>query len=165
MALTSFPPVVDDHTRVLVLGSMPGTVSLRSQQYYAHPQNAFWRITGELVGFDPAADYRARVGALLKGGIGLWDVLHTCQREGSLDSAIAPDTMTANDFDGLFAAHPHITRVFFNGAKAEQIFTKVVYPLVAQRYPIEYRRLPSSSPANAAIHFDAKLQAWQSIVD
>ena len=76
---------------------------VHAQQYYAHPQNAFWRITGELVGFDPAADYRARAGALLKGGIGLWDVLHTCQREGSLDSAIAPDTMTANDFDGLFA--------------------------------------------------------------
>ncbi len=159
---TSFPPFVDENTRVLVLGSMPGEVSLRAGQYYAHPRNAFWRIAGELLGFDPGPDYENRLAGLRGGGVGLWDVLHSCERNGSMDSAIARDTMTANDFDALFAAYPRISRVFFNGAKAEQVFHRLV---VAPPDDVVLRRLPSTSPANASIPFEAKLRAWRAIVE
>ena len=160
---TGLPPVVDDGTRVLVLGSMPGQVSLQMQQYYAHPRNAFWRIMSELLGLDDHADYAARLDAMLAAGIGLWDVLRLCDRPGSLDSAIVRDSMEANDFEKLFAQRPSITQVFFNGAKAEQVFRRLVAPNLAR--PPTYLRLPSSSPANAGVAYDAKLRAWRAVVD
>jgi double-stranded uracil-DNA glycosylase len=160
---TGLPPVVDDVTRVLVLGSMPGQVSLQKQQYYAHPRNAFWRIMGELLGFGGHADYPARLDALRASGIGLWDVLRLCDRPGSLDSAIVPVSMEVNDFEKLFTERPSIARVFFNGAKAEQVFQRLVAPKLA-RQPM-YLRLPSSSPANAGVAYDAKLRAWRAVVD
>ena len=160
---TALPPVVDDGTRALVLGSMPGKVSLRMQQYYAHPRNAFWRIMSELLGLDDHADYAARLDALRAAGIGLWDVLRLCDRPGSLDSAIVRDSMEANDFEKLFAQRPSISQVFFNGAKAEQVFRRLVAPNLAR--PPTYLRLPSSSPANAGVAYDAKLRAWRAVVD
>lgn len=160
---TSLPPIVDDDTRVLVLGSMPGEVSLRLQQYYAHPQNAFWRIMSELLPLDAHADYPTRVAALRAAGIGLWDVLRSCDRVGSLDSAIVQDSMEPNDFATLFATHPGLGRVFFNGAKAEQVFGRMVAPELRLRLPC--CRLPSTSPANAAIAYDAKLRAWRAVID
>lgn len=160
---TGLPPVVDDGTRALVLGSMPGQVSLQMQQYYAHPRNAFWRIMSELLGFDGHADYAARLHALRAAGIGLWDVLRLCDRPGSLDSAIVRDSMEVNDFEKLFADRPSIAQVFFNGAKAEQVFRRLVAPNLAR--PPTYLRLPSSSPANAGVAYDAKLQAWRAVVD
>lgn len=93
----------------------------------------------------------------------MWDVLHICDRTGSLDSAIARDGMEPNDFRKLFAEHPGITRVYFNGAKAEQVFMRMVAP--ALRSPVQFRRLPSTSPANAAVPYRAKLQAWRAVVD
>lgn len=160
---TGLPPIVDDGTRALVLGSMPGQVSLRLRQYYAHPRNAFWRIMSELLGFDGHADYGARLDALRAAGIGLWDVLRLCDRPGSLDSAIVRDSMEVNDFEKLLAQRPSIVRVFFNGAKAEQVFRRLVAPNLA-RSPT-YVLLPSSSPANAAVRYDAKLHAWRAVVD
>lgn len=161
--LTSLPPVVDDHTRVLVLGSMPGELSLRLQQYYAHPQNVFWRIMSELLPVDAHADYPLRLAVLRAAGIGLWDVLRMCERVGSLDSAIVQDSMEPNDFEALFAAHPGIVRVFFNGAKAQQVFSRMMPPTL--RLAVPCVRLPSTSPANAAVSYDAKLQAWRAVID
>jgi double-stranded uracil-DNA glycosylase len=160
---TGLLPVVDDATRVLVLGSMPGEMSLQMQQYYAHPRNAFWRIMGEIVSVDVHADYDARVRQLLDAGIGLWDVLHLCDRPGSLDSAIVAETMEPNDFEQLFAEHPGIARVVLNGAKAAQVFERLIVSTL--RSPLDWRALPSTSPANAAITFDAKLQAWRAAVE
>jgi double-stranded uracil-DNA glycosylase len=163
--LTGFPPIVDDRARVLVLGSMPGALSLRKQQYYAHPRNLFWRITAELLGFDADADYQTRTAALREAGIALWDVLHMCERHGSLDTSIARETMAANDFEALLAGRCGIERVFFNGAKAEEIFRRLVLPLLGQRFPLTVHRLPSTSPANASIPYDKKLAAWRAIID
>ena len=160
---TGLPPVVDGRTRALVLGSLPGEVSLQMQQYYAHPRNAFWRIMSELIGFDVHADYPSRLQGLLSAGIGLWDTLRNCDRPGSLDSAIVRDSMEVNDFEGLFAEHPGITRVFFNGAKAEQVFLRRVAPAVD--FPVDCTRLPSTSPANAAVSYSAKLRAWRAVLD
>jgi TDG/mug DNA glycosylase family protein len=160
---TGLPPVVDGRTRVLVLGSMPGGVSLQKQQYYAHPRNAFWRIMSNLIALDAHADYPARLHGLLCAGIGLWDVLRNCERPGSLDSAIVRDTMEANDFGALFLERPGISRVFFNGAKAEQVFRRLVAPGLCAS--ITCARLPSSSPANAAVSYSAKLAAWRAVLD
>jgi len=142
---------------------MPGEMSLRMQQYYAHPRNAFWRIMNDIIGVDVQADYPRRLEALRSAGIGLWDVLSFCERSGSLDSAIARDTMEANDFEALFTQYPGITRVFFNGAAAEQAFVRLVAPRID--LSVKWSRLPSTSPANAAMPYDAKLRAWRSVLD
>ena len=160
--LTGLPPVVDGGTRVLVLGSMPGELSLHLQQYYAHPRNVFWRIMSEVVGFD-AREYEQRLAALRAAGIGLWDVLRTCDRAGSLDAAIVEDSMEPNDFETLFARYPGVARVFFNGGKAERVFRRMVLPGLC--VPVVCRRLPSTSPTNARYTFDRKLKAWRAVLD
>ena len=158
----SFPPVADRASRVLILGSMPGVASLRAGQYYAHPRNAFWRIMGELVGVDPSAAYEARLAGLLARGIALWDVLASCAREGSLDSEIDEASIVPNPFAGFLRAHPGIRTVCFNGAKAEASFRRHVLPdLARERARLAFHRLPSTSPANAAIPYPKKLEAWR----
>jgi len=160
---TGLPPVVDGRTRVLVLGSMPGEVSLQRQQYYAHPRNAFWRIMCDLIGFEADAGYSSRLRGVLSAGIGLWDVLRVCDRPGSLDAAIVRETMEVNDFEGFFVEHPGVSQVFFNGAKAESVFRRLVAPQLAA--PIDCIRLPSTSPAHAAMSYRAKLEAWRAVLD
>lgn len=135
---------------------MPGVASLNAHQYYAHPRNAFWRIVGELYGFDAAAPYDDRVAALTGAGIAVWDVLRSCRRKGSLDSAVEPESMVPNDFGALFATHPTITQVCFNGAAAETNYRRLVDPGPATRYS----RLPSTSPAHT-MRFDDKLALWR----
>lgn len=156
----SFPPIADAGARVLILGSMPGVASLRAGQYYAHARNAFWPLMGALLGVDAQAPYAARVAALRAAGIALWDVLHTCTREGSLDSMIDRDTEVPNDLPGFFAAHPQVGHVFFNGAAAEACFRRHVLSRLAAGVP-SCQRLPSTSPANAASSFAQKLATWQ----
>ncbi len=148
---------------VLILGSMPGLASLAAFQYYAHPQNGFWRIAAELLGFDASAPYRERTRALKTARIALWDVLRSCAREGSLDAGIAKDTEVANDFRKFFRAHKRITHVFFNGAKAQACFTRHVLRGMDSG-SISFARLPSTSPANASLSFERKLEAWRAII-
>lgn len=90
--LTSFPPVVDAGTRVLILGSMPGARSLAEHEYYAHPRNLFWPLMDDLFGIERTWPYERRLAALLARGLGLWDVLRHCEREGSLDASIVTET-------------------------------------------------------------------------
>jgi hypoxanthine-DNA glycosylase len=157
----SFAPVSNVEARVLILGSMPGKESLKQSQYYAHPQNAFWKIMGELIGAHPALSYAERLCILRSSGIALWDVLASCMRESSLDSHIRQES--ANDFASFFAQHPQIEHVFFNGAKAEQSFRKFV--LGKQKLPpLTFHRLPSTSPAHAGLRYADKLQAWRSVI-
>ncbi len=159
-SICSFPPVADDRATVLILGSMPGKESLRQQQYYAHPHNAFWKIMGELVSAYPQLPYPQRLQALTNARIALWDVLNRCERKSSLDADIQNET--ANDFASFFKRHPHITRVFFNGAKAEQSFKRFV--LGKQKLPpLEFTRLPSTSPAHAGMRYAEKLEEWRNI--
>lgn len=157
--VASFPPLSDPHCRVLVLGTMPGRESLRRQQYYAHPRNAFWPILAAFVGLAPEAGYAARTQAILRAGIAVWDVLATCDRPGSLDRDIDPATARPNDFRGFFRAHPGITTVCCNGAAAEQLFRRHV--LAATASPsFSVVRLPSTSPANAGQPAAARQRAW-----
>lgn len=158
----SFAPIARRDGTTLILGSMPGEASLRAGQYYAHPRNHFWPIVGELLGFDPAMAYARRVRALGAARVAVWDVLQSCVREGSLDSAIDDGTLVPNDFAAFFRRHRQVTRVFFNGAKAEASYRRHVLPLVAVRQ-LTYLRLPSTSPANASQGYARKLAAWRAI--
>ena len=161
LRVRSFPPIENARARVLILGSMPGGASLAAGQYYAHPQNLFWPIMGDLLGAGPGLSYAARTRLLKANGIALWDVLESCVREGSLDSAIEEATIAVNDFAGFYRAHPRIERVFFNGAKAEASYRRYVIPLLASSgLAVEYLRLPSTSPAHAALSFEMKRKAW-----
>ncbi|TSA53162.1 MAG: DNA-deoxyinosine glycosylase [Nitrosomonadaceae bacterium] len=160
----SFAPIAERNAEILILGSMPGCASLTAGQYYAHAQNAFWRIISELLQLDPASPYEVRVQALKSARIALWDVLRSCKREGSLDSMIEADTQTANDFRTFFRTHPQITHVFFNGAKAEACFRQHVLHGIDGRTTRCYTRLPSTSPANASLSYARKLEAWRTIL-
>ncbi len=162
LRVRSFPPIESDRARVLVLGSMPGGASLAASRYYAHPQNLFWRIMLDLLGGEPGLAYSSRIRLLKANGIALWDVLESCVREGSLDSAIEEETIAVNDFVSFYRGHPRIERVFFNGAKAEASYRRYVRASVGEvGRPREYLRLPSTSPAHAALSFGKKLEAWR----
>jgi len=154
-----FPPVAGDNARLLILGSMPGRKSLDKAQYYAHPQNAFWPIMGDLFGFSPALPYADRLEAIMQNGIVLWDVAHQCVRPGSLDADIR--NVEPNDFRTFFAAHHHIRVIFFNGRKAEELFRKLVLPSLSDEFSqIDTHLLPSTSPAHASLSRAQKLEAW-----
>jgi hypoxanthine-DNA glycosylase len=155
-------PVADRNATVLILGSLPGKRSLAVGQYYAHPRNLFWRILGELVGFDPTLPYEARVHRLQSAGIALWDVLESCVRKTSLDSDIETASEKPNNFADFFAEHPKMFRVFFNGTKAEGSYTRHVRLPFDER-PIVYSRLPSTSPANTSMSYERKLAEWRVI--
>lgn len=156
-----FAPIADGKSRVLILGSMPGTASLAARQYYAHAQNLFWEILGGITGAAPSLPYATRVRALKSSGIALWDVLESCTREGSLDSDIDDATIRANDFISFHRAHPRIEQVFFNGTKAEACYRKHVLPVLADAAARpSYRRLPSTSPANASMTRAHKHKVW-----
>jgi hypoxanthine-DNA glycosylase len=155
------PPIIGDDAHTLILGNMPSVISLGLQQYYANPRNAFWRITGEVFGFDATEPYDARTAELTARGVAVWDVLRSCRRDGSLDSAVEPDSMVANDFDQLFERHPDLALVFFNGAAAEKNFNRLVGVALIRAAPdLRYRRLPSTSPAQTMRYAD-KLAAWR----
>ncbi len=118
---------------------------------------------GELIGAGPELTYESRLQRLKSRRLALWDVLKCCTREGSLDSRIDDSTIEANDFQSFYRKHPRLERVYFNGAKAEQVYYKHVEPLVSGYSELRYERLPSTSPANAAKSLTEKLRAWKVI--
>ncbi len=164
----SFPPIATPTAKWLLLGSMPGVASLAAQQYYAHPRNAFWPIVAAL--WPPDMDstvnadspYAQRVAGLLQHDVAVWDVLQSCVREGSLDSAILASSCVANDFARFFAAHPQIHTIGFNGAEAERCFKRHVLPELPLP-GIRQIRLPSSSPAHA-VPLQQKIQQWRELL-
>jgi TDG/mug DNA glycosylase family protein len=157
-----FPPVAGPGARVLVLGSMPGAASLAAGEYYAHPRNAFWWIMGQLHGAGPELPYAERCAVLVRRGVAVWDALHRCVRPGSLDSAIERGSEEVNDFAGLFERCPHIRLVAFNGAKAEEAFRRHASDALATlAHPPRTVRLPSTSPAMAALTREQKLARWR----
>jgi double-stranded uracil-DNA glycosylase len=156
-----FPPVVGGRAKVLILGSLPGRRSLEAREYYAQPQNAFWRIMRELVGAGPELDYESRLDRLSDAQIALWDVLAAGERPGSLDASIVKATAIVNDFPSLFARAPGIELICFNGRTAEALFDRRVAPTLAPpQLAIARLALPSTSPAYASMPFSAKLERW-----
>jgi len=159
---TCFAPLSNPSARLLVLGSLPGQMSLAQQQYYAQPQNAFWRIMGRLFGAGPELSYADRSQRLVASGIAVWDVCASARRPGSLDASIIAASVAPNDFGAFFERHAHIQMIAFNGATAAGLYAR----LVQRRLPESVRsiravRLPSTSPAHAALSLDAKFAAWR----
>jgi hypoxanthine-DNA glycosylase len=140
---------------------MPGEASLAAGEYYAYRHNQFWRIVGAICDFEPDAPYARRKASLKKAGIALWDVVESCVRKGSLDSAIRADSIRVNDFAAFLAAHPGIRRVCFNGQKAESAWRRHVAPTLPGAIRFECCRLPSTSPAHAGMSYLSKLRVWR----
>ena len=157
--LTGLPPLLSENTRLLVLGSFPGAVSLATQRYYGHPQNHFWKILRVLWPDHSAAvaagDYAASTRWMLDKGVGLWDVYAACEREGSLDSAIRHAQV--NDLASLRQRYPNLQAIAHNGGES----FKHAKHSAALGLPVY--RLPSTSAANASWSFERKLAAWQAV--
>lgn len=156
-----FPPVLGPRVRVLVLGSFPGTRSLASVAYYANAQNRFWRAVADVAPLDPTDSYPARLAALRRAGIGLWDVLRACRREGSLDQRIVPGSEEPNDLGPIVRAHPELRAIVLNGGSVAGLFHRFIVP--RPWWPdagLAIRVLPSTSPAHAAMPAHEVVARW-----
>lgn len=155
MKLTAFPPIVGQSCKILILGSMPSEQSLAKHQYYGNPRNGFWPILLDVFGADPSLDYEHRCRLIVDHKLALWDVLRSCRREGSLDSAIMDAEV--NDFQLFFSRCPTIETVCFNGGKAYELYKRHIG---LNREGIRYIKLPSTSPAYT-LSFDKKKALWR----
>lgn len=156
--LLGLPPILDAHTRLLVLGSFPSVASLQAQQYYAHPRNQFWPIVSALWGLTGSQSlqhrpYADRVAAALDHGLGIWDVYARCQRQGSLDSAI--EQAELNPLHELRQRVPDLRGIAHNGGESAR------HIKITQTLGLPVLKLPSTSPANASWSFERKLAAWR----
>ena len=157
-AKRGFPPVADEKTRVLILGSLPGDASLAAGQYYGHPRNSFWRLMEGVINTPLVAlPYAQRLNALLTHGVGLWDVIAEARRSGSLDADIRDPA--ANDLVAFIDTLPALRLVAFNGGTAARLGGRLIGARVATL------ALPSSSPAYAARTFLEKAAAWAALRD
>lgn len=159
MQCASFPPIVGDRPQILILGSMPGQKSLEETQYYAHPQNLFWRMIQHTLGCPVSSSYARRLQCLMEHHIALWDVIGSCYREGSMDSKIT--NAKVNPIVQLVKDNPTIHTIAFNGKTAAKIFNK--------EFPYwdltNLCALPSTSPANASIPYLEKMKSWQTVLN
>ena len=153
MICRSFDPVFTPEARVMIVGSMPSVKSLADAQYYAHPRNAFWPILFDVFGAAPTGDYEAKKALIRGNALALWDAAQSCEREGSLDSAMRD--VAYNDFASLYARCPHIHTVLCNGGTAYALFVKSGF--AGDRRVI---RMPSTSPAYT-MPYARKLQIWK----
>ena len=154
--ISSFAPIISTTSKILILGSVPGVKSLEIQQYYAHPQNQFWKIVFELIGEDFSKDYETRIETIRKNNIALWDVIDTCEREGSLDTKIRNEEH--NDITKILNDHPNISAIFCNGQKSFKNLKKIL----GEESEIPVFVLPSTSSLHT-ISFDKKLKEWEII--
>lgn len=157
--LVGFAPIIDAHCDKLILGSMPGVMSLTIQQYYGYPQNQFWTMMFDLFGEAPTDDYESKKAMMLAHRIALWDVVYSCTRQGSLDTRIKDPV--PNDFGWLFSAYPGIKHVYLNGGKATELYTRLVLKRGIGA-DIPYVRLPSTSPA-FTLPYEVKKKEWRVI--
>jgi double-stranded uracil-DNA glycosylase len=158
----SFPAVVANDARVLILGSMPGVASLDAREYYAHPRNQFWGILLELCGVRSTLSYEERVQLVRMRHLALWDVLHSCVRPGSLDAAIEHHSARPNDLPRLLQTATSIRRICCNGGAARSALNRFFGETLARSFPqIQVLQLPSTSPANASWSIARKLSAWR----
>ncbi len=157
------PPIAWPHATILILGSLPGDVSLSMQQYYANPRNHFWSILGEIFGEPVGADWNSRVAFLERHGIALWDVLASADRIGSLDGNIR--NARHNDFAELIARMPALRTIAINGGKAASLFDRFVLPSISAE-PYRILRLPSTSPipGRNVLSIDEKIAKWTAII-
>ncbi|MDR2231440.1 MAG: DNA-deoxyinosine glycosylase [Flavobacteriaceae bacterium] len=156
--INSFPPFIDKDSKILILGTVPGVKSLEMQQYYAHPQNHFWKIMFHLLAEPMTSDYEEKVAMLQRNGIAIWDTIESCVRKGSKDTDIKNEE--ANDIAELLKEFPNIKAVFCNGQKA---FKNLSKQLKNKEVGINFYGLPSTSPLHT-VGFEKKLPEWEQIL-
>jgi hypoxanthine-DNA glycosylase len=152
----SFPPIITRSSKLLILGTMPGRISLEAQQYYANNQNAFWRVIFGMFGEQVPPTYKERIAFVKKKNIAIWDVLRNCEREGSLDENIINEE--PNDFAALFARYPGIRTIVFNGGNSHKFFKRYVGLDTGHKL----LKMPSTSPSNTQ-KLVLKLEAWKAV--
>ncbi|WP_196592619.1 DNA-deoxyinosine glycosylase [Pectinatus sottacetonis] len=153
-----FKPCVNKNSRILILGSMPSIKSLKEQQYYAHPQNRFWKLMAKLLNYRKTPeDYHDKIKMLLDNNIALWDAIASCDRKGSLDTAIQNEI--PNDFTAFLDKYKSIRTICFNGGKSYQSFKKYNEELL-KKVKYTYFAMPSTSPANARFRLDMLYEKW-----
>jgi len=159
--ITGFPPISHKQAKILILGSMPSEMSILKQQYYGHQRNVFWPIMLTMFNKPMDISYKQRQQLLIQNNIAVWDVLQSCNREGSLDAAIKMDSIKVNDFHHFLTVHQKIETICFNGAKAQAIYNKYVLPQIKNEFSeLSYIKLPSTSPAYAAMNLQQKMSIW-----
>lgn len=155
---TSFDPISNSDTTVLILGTMPGDKSLEFGEYYGYSRNRFWKIISTITSNTLPLTYADKKELLIKSKIGVWDVAHKANRKGSLDSAIKDEE--PNDLEGFIASHKNLKVIGFNGSKSEALFDKYF----DRKSDLKYISLPSTSPANTGIDFDNICKLWRQIL-
>ncbi len=162
--LQGLAPLYNTKARILILGSMPGQASLNQQQYYGHPRNQLWPLLQQLFGIDASLDYQSRCQQALGAGVAFWDVIGSCQRSGSLDSAIVRDSIRFNPLEQLCQQLPDLQHIWLNGGKAAQSFRHYQRQQVTAMLltsSVKISTLPSTSPAHASLTFAQKLLLWR----
>ena len=157
-AARCFAPLAGKEPKVLILGTMPGKASLEKRQYYGYKYNAFWKLMFDILGVPPGKSYKDRTKLLKSGSVALWDVISSCQRKGSSDTAIK--NTIYNDISGFLDKHKSIKAVFLNGKAAHKAFIKAV----SGKTGAKVFAMPSTSPANT-VKYAVKLEKWKKIKD
>lgn len=155
--IASFEPLIEENSAILILGTMPSVKSLEGQEYYGNRQNAFWPILFGIFGEEVTTDYEQKKQLLVRHKIALWDVLQSCEREGSLDSKIKGEV--PNDIVGLIKAYPALRTIVFSSQKAAQYFKKYIGSIEG----VTFVTMPSPSGANARMSLQDKLIHWKKI--
>ncbi len=151
------PPITGPHPRILILGSFPSTLSLERGEYYGNPKNRFWAVMDEIFSIPSELPYPERTALLAEHDIALWDVVASCEREGSADSRIR--NPVPNDIAGFLHSYPTILLIAMNGSTAGHLYHRFV-----KNQSVPMVILPSTSPANAAMSFNKKVHAWKNLI-
>lgn len=151
-----FPPLYDENSRTLILGSFPSVKSREAMFFYGHPQNRFWKLIAELYGEDVPSTIEEKSALVLRHRLALWDSIHSCTITGSSDSSVRD--VVPNDISGIIR-NSKIERIFCNGALSHKMYMKFIFPSTG----IEARKLPSTSPANAAYSLERLAREWSVI--
>ena len=151
-----FPAIYDNNSQILILGSFPSVRSREQNFFYGHPQNRFWKVTASIFGCDAPETKEEKRAFLLANGIALWDVIASCEIEGSADSKIK--NAVPNDITPILE-NTKISKIFTNGGTAHRLYEKYIEPKIG----IPAIKLPSTSPANAAWSVPRLTDAWQII--
>lgn len=153
-----FPPVFDENSEILILGSFPSVKSRQESFFYANPQNRFWKLMAQLLNESTPKDTKDKIVMLKKHKIALWDVIESCDIVGSSDSSIS--NVVPVDISQILSK-ANIIKVYANGGKAFELYNKYLYP----KTKLDITKLPSTSPANAGYSFDKLLSEWKKILE
>ena len=153
-----FPPVFDENSEILILGSFPSVKSRQESFFYANPQNRFWKLMAQLINESTPKDTKDKIVMLKKHKIALWDVIESCDIVGSSDSSIS--NVVPVDISQILS-RANIIKVYANGGKAFELYNKYLYP----KTQLDITKLPSTSPANAGYSFDKLLSEWKKILE